>query len=59
LRFKLREGFLFLFARGICFPAALTPIRPAAAGPFDQYDRLEEELEAAQSKAAKKDGNLF
>jgi hypothetical protein len=27
----------------VLFPAALTPIRPAAAGPFDQCDQVEEE----------------
>jgi hypothetical protein len=42
LKFDL-ERFLFRFAHWFCIPAAHTPIRPAAAGPFDQYDRLEEE----------------
>jgi hypothetical protein len=36
------ERFLFLFARWFCFPATRTPIRPAAAGPFDQSDQVEE-----------------
>src|SRR6266542_1356975 len=47
-RFVL-ERFLFLFTRRV-FPVVHTPIRPAAAGPFDQCDQLEEELGRAQSK---------
>jgi hypothetical protein len=49
------QGFLWsasssFFARWILFPAARTSIRPAAAGPFDQCDQVEEELGRAQSK---------
>jgi hypothetical protein len=38
------EGFLFLICSLVLFPVALTPIRPATAGPFDQCDQVEEEL---------------
>jgi hypothetical protein len=34
----------------VLFPAALTPIRPAAAGPFDQCDLWKRNFGRAQSK---------
>jgi hypothetical protein len=48
------ERFLFLWLVGFGFQRlVLLSVRPATAGaPFDQCDLLEEELEAAQSKAS-------
>lgn len=44
--------FLLLFARGFVGPRLLLLSVHAGAGQFDLCDRVEEELEAAQSKAS-------
>jgi hypothetical protein len=52
--------FLFLLLVGLIFQRLLLlSVRVATAtAPFDQCDQLEEELEAAQSKASNGDVNL-
>ena len=62
---KLRlilERFLFLLARWFLFPAALTPIRACHRGDSSNLINtitVEEELEAAQSKASNKALSFF